>query len=80
MGERVNLATADLFHAEIARLQVMNVALHEQGHALAKKLMLTEEELQAVAWAEQFIREEAIGADGVFADVLKGLLERLGGE
>jgi len=57
----MNLATADLFHAEIARL-----------HAEIDRLRLTEKEREAIAW----VCGDVADITGPTEDTLRGLLER----
>ena len=57
----MNLATADMFHAEIARLQ-----------AEIERLRLTDAEREAIAWAVSAAEDRQHPAD----DALRGLLER----
>ena len=73
----VNLATADLFHAEIARLHGVNDRLRAEIERLRAKVFnpvtLTDAEREAVAKSERRARLEGYDSD---AATLRWLLER----
>ena len=75
----VNLAAADLFHAEIARLRAEIERLRLAITRLASQdATLTDEEREAIDAAAHAAAQLHVGPDGVaLAATLRGLLGRL---